>query len=459
MATQPELPESLHRSSSAQSWVLVGTLTFAYAVSFLDRTIIVLLLEPIKQTFGVSDTALGLLHGFGFIMFYLLLGVPIGRLVDRYSRKLILITGIVVWSLMTAACGIAPTFFWLLMARLGVGAGEATLGPAAFSMIGDAVNPDEQPRALAIYSMGISIGSGMALIVGGWVLGLLTKYSLPAWTGMAHLEPWQVVCILAAMPGVLVVVLLILLREPERRSSQTADETDSNPSVPIRDILRYVGENRVAYASVIGAFSLVILAGYGVGTWIPTFLYRTYGISMSQIGVTYGVIATVTGLLGASAAAALSGRLAEAGRRDAAIILMLVGVAGGAVALPLYTLAPTAFYSFAGLALNGFFGGFPFGAAAAAINQITPGRMRGQMSAVFHLAINLIGVGFGPILVGFLTDQVFTTGEGIRYSILATGLTILPLSAMLFWLSRGSFMAARESAERFDAGRGRPDEA
>ncbi len=445
----PAVPPA--RPTPTQAWSLVGVLCFAYAVSFLDRSVIVLLLEPIKQHFGVSDTALGLLHGFGFVLFYLMLGVPIGRLVDRRSRKLIVGVGVVFWSLMTAACGLATSFLWLLLARLGVGAGEATLGPAAFSMIGDALPKRDQPRALAIYAMGISFGSGMALIVGGWLLDRLADHSLPVWTGLSGLAPWQAVCVLASLPGFLVAALIAIVREPARQQLRSSESIPGGglKGIAVKEVIAYVRGNVSAYVGVIGGFSLVILAGYGVGTWIPTFLVRTYALSMSEIGITYGAISVTSGITGALIAARAAKWLADRGRDDAAILLIVVALVGSIVITPVYVLAPSANISFAALAVSGVFGGIPFGAAAAAVNQMTPGQMRGQLSAVFHLVINLIGVGFGPIIVGVLSDQVFTQADGVRYSILAVNFTFTPIAVLGLLFSRPAFLRACNAAERW----------
>ncbi|MBS0613726.1 MAG: MFS transporter [Proteobacteria bacterium] len=434
-----------------RAWWLVGVLTFTYAVSFLDRTILVLLLQPIKEHFALSDTMLGLLHGFGFVLFYLLLGLPIGRWVDRYERRFIAALGALTWTIMTAICGLAPNFTVLLLARLGVGAGEATVGPASLSMIGDALPSDQQPRALSVYAMGISIGSAMALIAGGWLYNVLQQHGgMPGLPLIRKLEPWQVVFLVACLPGFMAAASLMLIAEPPRRLSGEASDSSGRALAPVRiaDVLKYVRAQGAAYAGIIGGSSALVLVGYGIGTWIPTFLIRTYGLSMAQVGITYGFISILSGLSGAATAGQVASVMGRRNHRDASLIAVLVALSG-MMLCSVFTLARDATTAFGGLAAFMFFNGMPFGVCAAALNQITPGRLRGQMSAVFHISINVVGVGIGPLLVGWLTDHVFTAGDGLRYSMLSLSVAGLPLVMLIFSLIRRRFVMAREAADQW----------
>ncbi|MFO1467034.1 MAG: MFS transporter [Steroidobacteraceae bacterium] len=434
-----------------QAWLLVGMLTFAYAVSFLDRTVLALLLQPIKQHYQLSDTQLGLLSGFGFVVFYLVLGLPIGRLVDRRDRRLIVAVGAVTWSIMTAACGLAPSFATLLLARLGVGAGESTVGPASFSMIGDAMPSGQQARALTVYSMGIAVGSALALIAGGWLIGALREVS-GSWTlpGGIHLEPWQWVFLLASIPGFLAAAGILLVREPPRRERKVAFPSDSRSALDgVPAVIAYMRGQWQAFAAIIGGMSLLLLVGFGVGSWIPAFLIRVHGAPVARVGIIYGLISVVSGLLGAAAAGQIGSVLERRGRKDAALLTLLIALTGMLVFSP-FTLAPTLDSAFAVLAVFMFFNGMPYGLGAAALNQITPARMRGTMSALFHLCINLVGVGMGPLLVGLLGDRVFVAADGLRLAMLSVALAGLPVLIAWLWAMRGRFAEARRAAEQLD---------
>jgi len=433
-------------------WTIVASLTFAYAVSFLDRTVLVLLLDPIKADLGLSDAQLGLLHGFGFVMFYVLLGVPIGRWVDRSRRGRIVALGALVWTAMTACCGLARNYTTLFAARLGVGAGEATLGPAAFSLIGDAVAPEQQPRALTVYSTGIYIGQGLALVAGGWLLARMERTGGISMPVFGQLEVWQSVFMIAAVPGLLVAFAMWLLPEPERNGVRRKEQGPAGRtrSVPLDEIAAWIWGNRLVYAGLIVGFSLIILVGFGVGTWVPTMFMRTHGLTPQAVGTAFGMITIVFGMAGALTAGQLSSLLMSRGYGDAPLRIAIAALAG-IVLFSLFPLAGSPETGFVLLAGFTFLSGFPFGLGSSALNLITPNQMRGQMSALFHLAINLIGVGIGPLAIGLLTDTVFDSRDGVRYSIVAVCWTGLPLAILLLLAARNRFAECYAKRQAWEA--------
>jgi MFS family permease len=192
--------------SPTYAWYVVTILLFAYVTSFLDRTILTLLVEPIRESLGISDLQLSLLHGFAFAIFYVSLGVPIARYADSHNRVRLISVGVLVWSLMTAVCGLAKNFTHMFLARVGVGIGEATLSPAAYSIISDYFPVEKRPRAYSIYQTGIYIGMGLAMIIGGYVIAVVPSIEMPFY---GHMEPWQVVFLLVGLPGILIFLLLL----------------------------------------------------------------------------------------------------------------------------------------------------------------------------------------------------------------------------------------------------------
>ncbi|MBT7799203.1 MAG: MFS transporter, partial [Gammaproteobacteria bacterium] len=205
------------------AWYAVGILFVAYTFSFADRFILSLLIEPIKQDLNLSDTKISLLHGFAFAIFYTFMGIPIGRLADKYNRRTIIVWGIATWSCMTAVCGITKGYWQLFAARVGVGVGEAALSPAAYSMIADLFPAQKLGRALSVYTTGAFVGAGLAFIIGGTAIAAITtspEITLPV---IGTIRSWQAAFFLVGLPGLLVAALMYTVKEPLRRFNKETE--------------------------------------------------------------------------------------------------------------------------------------------------------------------------------------------------------------------------------------------
>ncbi|MDE0365860.1 MAG: MFS transporter, partial [Gammaproteobacteria bacterium] len=247
-------------------WYVVVILMLAMVVSFIDRQVITLLVEPIRTDLGISDTKMSLLMGFAFAIFYVTMGVPIARLSDRYSRRLIIAAGIFLWSVATAACGLARSFAQLFTARVFVGVGEATLTPAAYSMIADYFPPNRLGRAIGVYATGVYIGSGLALVLGGAAIRLITQSGFMDLPLVGTLVPWQLTFIVVSIPGLLIVLLMMFtVREPVRKN--LAETTEA--SIPIREIARFMWTNRGTFGSIFFGYATGGMAFYGFMGWVP----------------------------------------------------------------------------------------------------------------------------------------------------------------------------------------------
>jgi MFS family permease len=238
--------------SRATGGFVLSVLILAYTFAYIDRTLLSLLVQPIRHSLHISDLQLSLLSGFAFALFYTCLGLPIGRLVDTGSRRLIIVLGIAGWSTMTALCGLTSSFWQLFLARVGVGIGEAALSPGAYSLLSDVFPPRSLPRALSIYSAAIYIGSGLALIGGGALIGLAPRLSVP---GFGVLEPWQSLFVLVGLPGFGVALLMLTVREPARNGVSAALGRAS-----LSDGTRYLWRRRRAYGLMIGGYAAAIPA-------------------------------------------------------------------------------------------------------------------------------------------------------------------------------------------------------
>jgi len=420
--------------STRYGWYVVFILVVAYTLSYIDRQILTLLVQPIKASLKISDVQVSLLQGLAFAIFYTFLGIPIARLADRHKRTAIISVGILVWSVMTAACGLARNFGQLFTARVGVGVGEAALGPAAYSMIADYFPARKLAKALSVYTGAIYFGAGIAMLAGGALIGMVPATTLP---GIGTMEPWQLVFVAVGVPGVLVALLTASLREPRRTGVIAGDAFPS-----ISEVARYVGERRGCYAFLILGFSASSLMWNGVTGWIPTHFIRTFGWTPAQVGLRYGMVLFFCGSAGIYGGGVLSGWLRERGRIDSNLQL---GMISAALAIPTGVLAPlmpTAGLSLFVYALFVLAGSMPYGGAAAALQEITPNRMRAQVTAIYFFGLNLAGIGIGPTVVALFTDKVFHDELMLRYSLAVTVMIGAPLCLLLLGLARKPYRKA-----------------
>jgi len=294
---------------------VVGLLMLAYIFSFVDRQIPTLMVEPLKKDLGISDTQFSLLHGFAFAIFYTLMGLPIGRLVDSVNRKYIITTGITLWSLMTAACGLAQNFWSLFLFRMGVGVGEATLSPAAYSIISDYFPKYIRGRALAVYTLGISIGIGLALMVGGAVVEGVAGLGDIALPFVGNVKAWQLVFFIVGLPGLFVALLSFTIKEPVRQDKLQGDW--SRGAVPLKQVFLFVKARWQAYAYLFAGTSMVIIGNYAILAWTPSLFIRSHDWGIAQIGLWFGIVNAFFGSMGGYFGGWLTDRLFKSGYDDA----------------------------------------------------------------------------------------------------------------------------------------------
>ena len=433
----------------ATAWYVVAVLMVIYVFSFVDRQILSLLVGPIRRDLAISDTQMSLLMGFSFAVFYTFFGIPLGRLADARSRRGLIAAGLVLWSLMTAGCGMAQRFWHFLLLRMGVGVGEAALSPAAYSMISDLFPRHQLATAISVYSTGIYIGSGLANVLGGVVVGAVSgveTWQLPV---LGTIRPWQVVFFIVGLPGVILAAALFTIREPQRRDARGALlATGVKAGAPLREVIAYLRSNWLTFACHNLGFALLSFSSYGSSAWIPTFLQRSHGMSARASGVSYGLIIAIAGTLGVVFGGRLADWLSQRGYRDAR---MRAGLIASVVWLPTgiaYALVPDPNLALALLVPTVFAASMPFGAAAAAIQEMMPNAMRGQASAIYLFVVNLIGLGLGPTIVAMCTDFVFRDDLDLRYSLVLVATLAHLVATGFLWLGLKPF---RESLARAGA--------
>lgn len=421
-------------ASMAYAWTVVAILMVAYVISFIDRQILNLLVGPIRRDLGISDTQMSLLMGFSFAIFYSILGIPLGRVADSRSRRGLIAVGIIVWSLMTALCGSARSYLQLFLYRIGVGVGEAALSPAAYSLIADYFPPQRRATAISVYSAGIYLGSGIAFLLGGLVIQFVSAQGEVILPLVGSTRPWQVVFYILGIAGLLFSVAFIFVREPPRQGAHAV--------VPLREVIAYLWQHRRAVLCHNFGFAMLAFCSYGAAAWIPSFYIRTFGWSAGQVGITYGLLVMIFGTAGIVWGGRLTDRWVRQGKADGALRVGLWACALCVAGSWVYLLMPTAELAMLTMVPVVFALGMPFGAAAAAIQEIVPPRMRGQASAVYLLIVNLVGLGVGPTAVALVTDYVFQDDAALRWSLLIVGTSACAIAASLLWAGRRPYREA-----------------
>jgi MFS family permease len=411
---------------------MVGILFTAYLLSFVDRQIITLLVGPIRADLGITDFQFSLLHGLAFAIFFAVLGLPIGRLADRYSRRTIIAVGITVWSIMTAICGLARTFPQLFLARTGVGVGEAALSPSAYSMISDAFPPEKLTKAIAVYTTGGTLGTGLALIIGGAVVQLVASTNNLTLPLVGELRPWQSAFLIVGLPGLLVACLMYCVPEPRRRGLLNQAETGSG-SLPVREVFAFLLQRRRTYGALFLVTSFMTALSSGFIMWYPTFLIRIHGYSISEAGYSFGLVFLLFGTAGVVFGGWLAAHLDKLGYQDANMRVMII--AASLSFLPYVTgpLMPTAPLALACMAMAIFSTQMIGAVCIAATQLITPNQLRGQASALFLLLVNLIGFGLGSTGIAFFTDFIFGWDNALPYSMTVSAVLIIPPSIYFYW--------------------------
>ena len=412
-ADAPEPGTSGWRSfshSPLRAWTVVLLLLGAYTVSLIDRQVLSLLVEPIKASLDITDTQLSLLHGLAFAIFYTLFGIFIGRAVDRRNRRNIIVMGMTLWCIATVACGLANSFTGLFIARMFVGVGEATLSPAAYSMIADYFPPEKRGRAISVFSMGVFAGSGLALIAGGAAIEGVKHYADTPLPLIGTYESWQLAFFAVGAPGLLLATLILLVREPARR--EVSDE-----GAGVSETLAFFRRKGPALATMVVAFGANGLINFGLAGWAPTYFIRVFGYTAGEIGALYGALLMICGSAGIWVGGWLSDRLTQRFGKGAALGVMRVAALLMIPSLVTFGLAATPTVALVALGVTCFTLGLPTGLAPVALYAITPNQFRGQVTALYLFSVTLIGMMLGSTLIALGTDYLFGSDDAVGKSL------------------------------------------
>jgi MFS family permease len=425
------------------AWYVVGILTFVYIFSFIDRTILNLLVAPIRRDLNINDTQMSLLMGTAFAFFYTFFGIPLGRMADSKNRRSLIAAGFVVWSLFTAGCGLAKNFWQMMLMRVGVGVGEASLSPAAYSLIYDYFPPNRRATALSVYGTGIYLGGGLALLLGGMVIKLASAQESWVLPVIGATRPWQIIFFVVGLPGVLFSLLLFTVREPLRRGMRqvrAADGALKSVEIPLREVIAYIRANKITFLCHNLGISLLAVSSYGSKAWIPTFFVRTHHWTAGDIGIRFGVIVAICGTLGIVTGGRLADYLASRGQREANLRVMSLAPIFAAPISLAFPLIESPTLALALLVPLIFIMAAPFGCAPAAITQIMPAPMRGQAAALYIFVNVLVGLGCGPTAIAVVTDYVFQDDNMLRYSLAIVTASAQVASAIVLWFGLKPFV-------------------
>jgi MFS family permease len=425
---------------NSYGWFLTILLTITYTVSFIDRQVLNLLVEPIKHDLNLNDIQISLIQGPAFATSYILMSVPFGRLADKINRIKVLVGGIFFWSVATAGCGAATNATQLIVARSGVGAGEAALTPASWSILADVFPEEKRNFPISFFLMGPYLGAGLALIFGGQLLKIF-KEAFTFFDGAVILEPWQLSFIVVSMPGFLLVFILALLKDPKRREKLHHDVQTKNT---LKDAAKFLKSGFGAYFPLLIGTSFLVVLLYGLQAWIPTYLYRIHGWALSDAGLTYGPIALIAGSTGVLSGPILDRYLVKRNKKGAPLIVAVIASIVLSVAGPITFFMSNAIFALIGIFILSFFVTLPLALMATSLQRITPNDYRGFISGLYVVTVNIMGLGAGPTIVAFLTDAVYRNESALNLSLATFFAFFAPVALLIFAFGRKPYLRALE---------------
>lgn len=430
------------RSTPLRAWSAVVVLTLAYILSFVDRLVLAVLIEPLKRDLLLTDVQIALLHGTAFAVFYSIVGVPVAWLADRWSRKRIIVLGMLLWSATTALAGYCRSFPQLFACRMGVGLGEAALTPAAYSLFSDLFPRDRLARAIGVYMTGGVLGSGIALLVVGALLGHFEAHPEALAWALPGLAPWQKTLVMVGVPGLLFAILVqavvrdprgTALRSADRASARVASSQVAGAQIESETgssgLWRHLRSEPRPFAAATLGYAFLTVYAYSFVTWTSSFLVRSFNLPAADAGALVGLLMLTAGIAGPTAGGMLCDRMLKRGHALAPLHIMAIGFALLPVPTAVAFLSPALAYSVAGLCVSVLIFSGLLTTGPAAIQLIAPPAHRASAAAVSLLVSNIVGLGLGPLSVALCTDYLFPGPTG-----LAMALSVVLIAAALLGL-------------------------
>ncbi len=426
----------------SQAYSAVAVLILANVMSFIDRQVPAMLVGPIKEDFNVSDSEIAFLIGFAFSATYAIIALPIGYAVDRMRRKVVLGSGIFLWSLMTMAAVFATSYKRLLGARMGVAVGEAVIAPVSVSVVSDSFPESQRGRAMGIVTTGVYIGIGISLIGGGYLIDYLTALGGLTLPIIGHVKPWQGAFMIAGLPGLFIALSAFMLSEPARK--QIIKKSDRN--IIGKDLINHIKNHRVTLFFMLVALLFMAMIFYSFSAWAPTMMVRTYGLSLSEVGMTLGIITIITSIFGAIAAGTAADKLTARGHKDGPVRAAMFACICALPAIALAPLMESIVACWILLAVYLFFISSYATLGLLSVGTVSNANVKGQMTAFFAILMMVSGI-FGPQMTAGFTDFIFADESKLNWSVALTGAITLPIAIILFAFS---LKHVRSSVDRID---------
>jgi MFS family permease len=421
----------------SRAWWAVGVFCIAAVLSYSDRQILSLLVDPIRADLHATDVQIGLLQGAAFALIYAVAGVGLGRAADVLPRRLVIVAGIVIWSLATLACGYATSFGGLFVARAAVGIGEAALAPAAMSIITDSFPVNRRGAATGTFLMGMIVGGGVALALGGIIVQAAQSGALRDVPVLGALAPWRAGLVILGVLGLPVALLALTVPEPRRRNAIGGGAVQV---APFADAARRLAALWPVFLPLYAAMGLSSLCDFAILNWVPTLLSRRFEVGVAEIGGVLGTVVIVGGVLGSAGAGIVADRMARRGGVPARLVLAIATMLAGIVST-LFVLAPSPplIFALAGFWIFASTTGQAIGITV--VQEMAPGDARGLSVSIVSLVNIGLGLALGAALPALILEHVLHNPTSVGAAITAVA---LPCAVLATWLYRTALAAARK---------------
>lgn len=431
--------------ASPQSWLMIACLFLFYVFSFIDRTTIAMIIDPIRADLDLTDTQVSLLIGLAFGLAYSIGGLPMSWFVDRYPRRIIVYFAVTSWGLATASCGLSHTFGQLFLARLGVGLGEAPLHPASHSMISDAFPRNQLATAISIYSMGAVIGVGLALVVGGWVVETILALPPMRVPIVGEIKPWQMVFIVIGMPSVALAFLIFAFKEPPRRGRIKGQ---AHKTASWGELLVFLKRRWVVFTCFTLAFGGMQVVNGAFIWWQPAYLSRFFKMSPAEYGLALGLVSAGAGVAGMILSGTIVDWLYSKGYKDAHMRYYFWAVIISTPFTLIALLAENVWVYFGLIWITKLLLLNFLGFSSALIQLVTPNELRGRMSAIFvNLVLAFSATAFGPLVPALISDYVLHDDIRLGRALAILVVIFVPIALAALWIGRPYLVKAVEEAE------------
>ncbi len=433
---------------SGYAWYVVSLLTLASIISYLDRQILAMMIGPVRRDLGISDVQVSLLLGLAFTLLFTLTTLPAARLADQMARRIVIGTGIFVWSLMTSASGVAQTYLQLFLARMGVGIGEATLSPASYSLMSDLFSAARLPVAAGLFQSATFVGTGLAYLLGGPLVDYLEGLPAQHVPIVGELRSWQLTFLIVGTPGLLLSIVLFKIREPVRRGRIAA--AGSAP-IPLRQIGVFMRERWRFFTLHFVGYLLMATQGFALFAWSAEYLIRTHGFARAEAGIAFGTVALLLGIVGSMSGGIISSLFVVKGKGDG---MMRLGMYKCIVIVPFavaFGLAPAGALAIAALVPLVFLMSLTPGLGAAVLQVIAPNEMRAQMVAVYGVCVSFLSYLLAPLMVAMMTQYVFGADDAVGLSLAVLAAVCYPVAAVSLGLGLRHFRSSIELARAWSS--------